>query len=241
MKCKLTGLEGKGVDAHIIPKSFYAIDPYEKLPTRLFTNANGQYTKRSPQGIYDRTIVTEDGERIFSALDDYAAQLLICGEDEFESLHHIGELVAYQVAKYDYVKLKLFFLSVLWRASVSSHHFFRKVNLGPHEFGIREALLSGDPHDTDWFAVTLARWSDHKDGIGMMDPFRERYEGINYYRLYLGNYVVYCKVDQRLPGEAFRSIQLTPERPLIVIARELKKSKEFSIMAQIVRKNEKPI
>ena len=236
MKCKLTGVEGKGVDAHIIPKSFYAIDPDEKLPTKLISNAEGQYPKKSPQGIYDQTILTEEGERVFSDWDDYGARLLLKGKSEPESLRNNGEIVAYKVAEYDYAKLKLFFLSILWRASVSSQDFFKKVNLGPHEPFIREALLSGNPYDTDWFAVILAKWSDQEEkGIGMMDPFRERFEGINYYRMYVGEYIVYCKVDQRQPSETFRSVQLAPESPLIILARDLNKSKELSIMVKMVR------
>lgn len=95
MKCKLTGTEGKGINAHVIPKSFYSIDPHEPLPTKLFTNKEGRYTKRSPIGIYDDSIVTEEGERVFSDLDDYAAELLLDRKGEFQELWHEGQLAAY--------------------------------------------------------------------------------------------------------------------------------------------------
>lgn len=235
MKCKLTNTEGKGINAHIIPKSFYAIDPKETLPTRLITNVEGKYSKRCPIGVYDNTIVTEEGERIFSDWDDYASELLIEKKSHFEPIEHNGEVVAFQIPEYDYKKLKLFFLSVLWRASVSTQEFFKKVNLGPHEALVRAALLEGDAKNSDWFAVSIAKWSDHPDGAGMMDPYRTRFDGLNYYVMYLEHYIVYYKVDKRIPKEAFQAIQLKPNSSLIAVGRELNASKELRIMARMVK------
>lgn len=238
MKCKLTQTEGKGINAHIIPKSFYAIDPDEAQPPRLVTNAEGQYAKRLPIGIYDNTIVTEDGERVFTEWDDYASELLINQKSSFEPIKHNsnGEIIFFQIAGYDYIKLKLFFLSVLWRASVSSQHFFRKIDLGSHEPLIRASLLKGDPKDSDWFAISIAKWSDHPDGVGMMDPYHTRFDGINYYVMYLGHYIVYYKVDKRIPDKTLQLIQLKRDAPLIVLGRKLKTSKELKILAGMVKK-----
>ena len=239
MKCKLTGTEGKGINAHIIPKSFYAIDPEETKPTKLITNAKGQYSKRCQIGIYDDTIVTEEGERVFSDWDNYASDLLLKGKSVFEPITNNGSKLAFQITDYDYKKLKLFFLSVLWRASVSSQHFFRNVNLGPYEAKVREALLTKDPKDTDWLAVCIARWSDSPDAAGMMDPYSTRFDGIKYYVVYLEHYIVYYKVDKQIPDETFRAIQLKPNAPLIAIARQLSKSKELKIMVNIAKTHAK--
>jgi hypothetical protein len=143
MKCKLTGIDGRPVKAHIIPKSFYVKDPGERKPNKIITNTKGVYPKKSPIGIYDETIVTEEGERIFTSWDDYAAELLLAKKSDFKKRFNKGECIAFEIENYDYEKLKLFFLSVLWRASVSSHEFFKKVKLGGHENIIRDALLKG--------------------------------------------------------------------------------------------------
>jgi len=238
MKCKLTGIEGKEVDAHIIPKSFHSIDPDERLPSRILSNIEGQHPKKTPKGIYDRSIVTEEGERIFSDWDNYAAKLLLKKETIFEPIRHNGEILAYQVAEYDYIKLKLFFLSVLWKASVSSLYFFRKVNLGSHEPRIRKALLSGNPFDTDWYPAIIAKWADDKRA-GMMDPFKEKFDGVKYYRMYIGSYIVYYKVDQRLAGKTFRPFQLAKDSPLFIFSRELNESKELPILQKIVKMHAK--
>lgn len=234
MICKLTQTEGKGVNAHIIPKSFYSIDQDETQPMKLVTNIKGQYPKKCPIGIYDNTIVTEDGERVFSKWDDYASDLLINQKKSFTPIENNGKCLAYNIVEYDYTILKLFFLSVLWRASVSSQHFFRKVNLGPHEPSIRESLLNGDPKDSDWYAVTVAKWSDPSDGVGFLDPCRTRFDGLNYYVMYLEHYIVYYKIDKRAPGIPFQAIQLKPDAPLFAIGRELKGSNELNVLYKLV-------
>ena len=45
----------------------------------------------------------------------------------------------------DYSRFKLFQLSILWRAGVTTREFFSKVTLGPHAERLREMLLAEDP------------------------------------------------------------------------------------------------
>ncbi len=56
-------------------------------------------------------------------------------------------------AKYDYAVLKLFHLSVLFRASVSTLPTFRQVSLGKHQEIIRQLLLSRDPGKLDQYPI----------------------------------------------------------------------------------------
>jgi hypothetical protein len=49
------------------------------------------------------------------------------------------------VSGIDYAKLKLFFLSILWRAHISEHKFFKDVNLDKrNEIEIKQMLLEND-------------------------------------------------------------------------------------------------
>jgi hypothetical protein len=45
----------------------------------------------------------------------------------------------------DYAKFKLFQLSILWRAGISTRPEFRQVRLGPHEATLRSMLLASYP------------------------------------------------------------------------------------------------
>jgi hypothetical protein len=53
----------------------------------------------------------------------------------------------------DYPTLKLFFVSLLWRMSVSEHPFFRHVDLGPYEERARQMLMTLDAGGPNEFAV----------------------------------------------------------------------------------------
>ncbi len=236
--CKLTGKTGKGIKAHIVPKAFYEISPQEDGPHKLLSNTEGTFPKKLPGGIYDKTIVTIEGEAHFRSWDDYAARILLKEAKNLEEIRNNHELIAWSLPKYDYPSLKLFALSVLWRSHAAAHPAFSKVHLGPHEVTIRNMLLNGDPGDAEQYSVNIVRWLSHDFGPVFMDPFPEKYgEGVNHYRIYCGRYVLYVKVDKRRSIPEFHNFQLGATSELYLIARQLERSKEWPIMQQILRQN----
>ena len=199
------------------------------------TNVTGVPPKRIPAGIYDNGMVTSDGEALFGPWDDYACQVLLRRLDEFQPLVANGAVVAWQLQGIDYPRLKLFGLSVLWRAHASTTPVFRRVKLAGHEPRIRDLLLCGDPGTPEDYSVILARWRDGKFGPIFMDPFRERYDGVNFYRIYCGRYILYVKVDRCKTGSRFEELQLAPGRDLFVVARDFEGSKERPVMTEIAQ------
>jgi hypothetical protein len=241
MICRLTGKVGSPVKAHIVPESFYLIRP-EEGPLHLITNTPGRFPKRSPVGVYDSTIVTAEGEAYFTPWDNYAAELLLQGFSKATPLKQVqGKIVGYEYSSFDYTKLKLFFLSVLWRAGASSHEFFRRVNLGPHREVLRKMLINADPGRPDEYAVVLAVFDDDPEWAKIMDPFPGRYgrNGIRFYCLYVGNFIAYVKVDKRPADSPMRELQFAPNTPLRIPRRVYAESKERRIMAKIVRETER--
>jgi|SRR5947209_11255436 len=230
--CKLCGREAQLVKAHIIPKSFWDIDP--KHAFSMLTNTPGQFPRRSRIGVYDQTIVCETCERRFSDYDSYAAKVLLHDTRKFVPVRDgSGDTLAYVIPNINYGLLKLFGIAVLWRAGASSHSFFRRVKLGPYLDRARDMLLRADPGAPDDFGITLAIWNRAKAPI-LMDPFPERWDGINYYRLYLGRYLAYIKVDRRPVPNLFSPTVLRPNAPLVLIARLLERSKELPLMWRIL-------
>lgn len=106
---------------------------------------------------------------------------------------------------------------------------------GPHEENIRQMLINNDPGPPDLYSVIFAAWSDRTRNPGIMDPFKSRFDNVAYYLIYLSNYIMYVKVDKQLSNNAFRSTQLAPNKPLILIAREMNQSKELPIMANMAK------
>ena len=237
--CKLTGKSGRAVKAHIVPKAFYELPPQSEGPTQLLTNTPGQFLKKIPVGIYDDAIVTSEGESLFGPWDDYACEVLLNRFKEFTPLYKSHQLAGWQLEGVDYAQLKLFGLSVLWRAHASTQPVFQKVKLGGHESKIRDLLLRAEPAKAEDYSVCFMRWIDDDFGPVPMDPFRERYDGVNFYRVYCGRYVLCVKVDRRDTGPTLRELQVAPTRPLLVGARNLHKSKEWAVAAKIAQSNER--
>ena len=155
MTCKLCGGNKKLVDAHVIPRSFYK-DIVK--PTGKIVDAGKHYSKKSLIGIYDPNLVCHDCERRFHPWDTYAVELLLADYEEKNYVNdHTGKRIIYIFQTIDYAKLKLFFLSVLWRAGRSTHEFFRNLDLGPHELVIREMILRNDPGDATTYSVVVKR------------------------------------------------------------------------------------
>ncbi|MGH7931324.1 MAG: hypothetical protein ACREQV_26445, partial [Candidatus Binatia bacterium] len=137
--------------------------------------------------------------------------------------------------RYDYQELKLFFLSLLWRVSESSHNFYRRIKLGPHEPIVRQALIDSNPGDADFYSVLLAKFPKP---IGILDPHTTRFEGIRFCQIYLAEYVAYIKVDKQKLPERFNGLELNNGQPLVLLVRDPANSKDTQLMRAVALKNQ---
>lgn len=91
-----------------------------------------------------------------------------------------------------YSLMKLFQLSILWRASISSLEIFGDVNLGPHEEKIRQMLLSEIPgKDYEYGCMQFAIIMDNNkiaDGL-IMPPALFRVDGFRLCRFMFGGLI----------------------------------------------------
>ena len=148
----------------------------------------------------------------------------------------LGNWLRTDAGKYNYSLLKLFALSVLWRASVSTRKEFEHVRLGPHESRILSMLKSGDAGDADSYGVIVARFSN-MPAPAILGPMPRRRENRNYYQLLLGPYVVYVKTDKQPSPPALRGVQPDPNRPLLIPIRDPSTAEEFQILQTIVNEH----
>ena len=216
--CKLTDERGLGIKSHIIPKSFYFFDKNNHKPGALI-KLNGDDTKisRSPVGEYDDKIVTAKGEAFFSSGDTYALDCLVRREQGGYLYQDGSEPLCIEIADFDYNKLKMFFLSLLWRAGVTKRPLFRHVNLGTHESIIEQMILSNDPGEPDDYSVILATYKDTPPhGFPMLEPtkIRDIDTQVVYYRFSLGHFVAFIKVDKRPYDAGWQDFVISPNLPL---------------------------
>ena len=238
--CRLTGSRGSGVKAHIIPRSFYDFDKVDHKPGRVIKLA-GERTRiaKSPIGEYDDQIVTVEGETYFSEGDTYAYDCLIRRGQEGKLYHDGQQPLCIEIADFDYRKFKLFFLSLLWRAGVTSREPFRHVSLGLHEERIRQLILKKVPGNPEDYAVILGIHRDTpKYGLPMLEPkpLRDDETGIRYYRFSLGHLIACIKVDQRPYGQLWEDFVIGSGGPLrFIILDDFKTTSLYKSLGKEVR------
>lgn len=65
-----------------------------------------------------------------------------------------------------------------------------------------------------------------------MNPYPERWDGVNAYRLYLGKIIAYVKFDKRPFSETFAKFSLRNSEPLRIIGRSLAVSEDLVAMRE---------
>jgi hypothetical protein len=239
--CRYCGQHRTLIRAHVIPESFFR---KERSDAGTLLIVNGQdYPKRSPIGVYDTRLLCADCEMKFGDLDDYAARVLLNDFDAmFEPVLDLGAPVAYVASGVDQDRLMRFFVSLLWRASASWLPFFARVDLGRYAAEARAAVEDRAAPVSSAFGVVLSRWPPAEEiglgGHGVMDPFAERWDGVNAYRMSLGQMVGYVKVDRRPFPAALAVLALGSDGNAVrVVSRDYLKSNDFKAMVHTVRLN----
>lgn len=240
--CRLCGNAGKFVKAHIIPEAFFRVLREGGDAPLLVTGTPNQFPKRSPIGVYDEGILCDACEPKFDRFDHYGVETLLVRLDElFQSISHQGKIIAYQAAEIDQKLLLQFLFATMWRASVSTHSFYRRVNLGPFEAVARRAILEPEEPVPEAFNAVLSRWTieeqHHRSARGLMDPFRERWDGVNAYRFYFGHVVAYIKADRQNFARPLQDLALLNQPIVTMVTRSFDKSSDFAAMVHTAKQS----
>jgi len=232
--CRLCLKEKRLGKAHVIPEGFFRNVGYLSETLELHTNTAGTYPKRAPIGVYDKSILCSPCDNLFSPWENHAQDVLLRTFASAIVLKHENGVVGWVINSFDYRAMKLFFISLLWRASISTHDFYRRISMGPFEHELREMILAEEPGSPETFAVTLARFSE-PGCTAMLDPHPERYDGVNYARFYLSGFVAYIKFDHRPPPDWLADFILRPNAPLTILLRSARESADAVVMRDIAR------
>lgn len=165
--CKLTGRPGAFVKSHLIPE---ALTRPSQAGAPLFQYGDGPKPTRRWSSWYDAELVTRAGEDILSALDTWAIEVLRehklvwsgWGEAiELGELHtKFSKHLGIREVTLDTKRLRVFFLSLLWRAAASKLHEFNGVTLPQEDIEIiREILLGQKEPDATFYPVQLTQVS----------------------------------------------------------------------------------
>lgn len=233
MVCRLCDTEKPLIEAHVVPEGFFRVLRGGSGVPELHTNKPGVYPKRAPIGVYDKSILCRECDNVFSPWEQHAQEVLLHDFSNEAAIYDGSTKIGWKITRFDYRLLKLFFLSLLWRASVSTHEYYRRVSAGPFEAELRAMIANEDPGPPETFAVTLSRF-DHPAFRGMLDPHPERLDGVRYCRFYLSGFVAHIKVDRRRPPEFLSEFFIRDGVPILVLLRSVRGSKDTAVMRDIV-------
>ena len=164
--CKLTGERGPFVRAHLIPR---ALTRPSVPGNRLIQGGSGQRPVRRYSSWYDEELVTGEGEKILAAYDNWAVNELRHHRLVWSSQRGIrpsveGDTVplgwlGYELRRVycsDPGKLRLFFLSLLWRAAQTTRSEFQTIRLPPDDLEtLRMMVRWGRPEPVAFYPATL--------------------------------------------------------------------------------------
>lgn len=138
--CKLCLQKAELQNSHVISEFLYK-PTYDDKGRAIDANTSTNKVRYAQKGLRERLLCSAC-ETHLNVVETYFANVWYGKTALPKSLvGHKGETLSVQV---DYANFKLFHLSILWRASISSLPNFLRVDLGPHEETLRQKLLASD-------------------------------------------------------------------------------------------------
>ncbi len=184
MKCALC-LEDKELQkSHIFPEFLYAkiYDPGHKYFAISLSSEERNKLRR--KGTYE-LLLCDSCEKRIGVFEDYAAKILNGGA-EIGIEHQKDRMLIHNV---DYLKFKLFQVSLIWRSGVSSLPEFSGIKLGPHLDIMRKMILESNPLEPYQYGCIVSFISEAtelmKAFIYIPDPVK-KINGFQFYRSIFG-------------------------------------------------------
>ena len=165
MICRLCNTEkGKLCKAHLIPESFYRFmypDEIVQGDALRVVLHNLDYVKKSRTGLYDENILCASCDHLLGQLDEYGKNVLLGYIPRL--VHTDGSTDLFVLDNVDIAKLIRFFLSVLWRFSISKREETKRVSIGEKfENKIRNLLYYNSGNEED-FPMVISRYKYQND------------------------------------------------------------------------------
>jgi hypothetical protein len=228
------------IKAHIIPESFYAVLLSDSDKPKIYPTKKDGYPKRSPKGVYDDSILCRECDNdLIGIWDHYAHGLLSTPLEQYGEVDELYAKGFYEITGFKYEQLQLFFLSLLWRAHVTTQNFFSQVALGPWADQIATILRSAQPDSPNDLSVVLIRFyvNDEEDAalahLGAA-PVKSKGAGLNFYQFRLADYAALIKVDKRSFPTEIEPYILRPGSPLRIRLRNIKSMRQYELAQDII-------
>lgn len=204
--------------SHIVPEFMYQ-EMYD--PKHRFQGLSTVVSDRArlyQKGLREK-LLCEACEQQFGRYENYAAQVFYGGVTI--PVRRCGKNLL--IGSLDYKRLKLFFVSLLWRFGVTSIDIFRGADLGPHAEKLRKMLLAEDPGD--WLAypclATAVTWQSKHIGDLILPPCLAKMEGHRIWSFVIAGFVFTFFVSSHVPPTPLLPGFLQKDGSLFIAIREI--------------------
>lgn len=213
----------------------------ERNDKPLMMIGENRFPKRRPIGSYEK-LLCKDCEQKLGVYDNYAQDLLLKKSLDFFP----NTDLAYIIPHFDYFVLKSFFISLLWRASITKLEEFKLIDAGPYEFRLRDLIISDSVGGKDEFSIFITKFDSKNEKNkyisekSILFPAKQRIDNaLNYSVFYLSSgYKVYIKVDKRNTDELFIKLILKDAMPMVILRMDnFEDSPEYRILLNIAKNN----
>ena len=182
--CKLCKKPKKLINSHIFPEFMFKPLYNEAGRYKVLSMQNGTVIKEAQKGIYEKLMCDECDNRIIGSYENHASKIIF--SDKKKTVDSIKTKYGLLIQGLDYKLFKLFQISLIWRASITTRPEIKKINLGPHGDKMRMMLLEGNPGEIYEYGVILYLFpNSSKDMIEFIRPptkLRHRISGHQAYR-----------------------------------------------------------
>ena len=195
-RCKFCGEAKKLIKAHVLPKKFFSLDVEDDL---IAIGTDKHYEPRCSTGVYDTNILCKECDGNIGNYDQEAQKLFLSDLSVYE---HKGKDI-YEIPSnvFNHSRLRLFFISMIWRASISSMPMFKNISLGPKYEKIALDILKNPTLDNEnLFSVFIFKLKEIQDipiSKVFIEPYPYRHKGIRMYCFVFSGYSIHMKVDNR--------------------------------------------
>jgi hypothetical protein len=219
MNCALCQTESDLCDSHIIPEFMYEAMYDEKHRFHSISLPHDGRARYKQKGVYEKLLCFACEQKL-SVHETYAKRLFFSGL----SLTAKRNADSVEFQGVDYAQLKLFQLSILWRASVSKLDFFENIQLGPHQERIRSILVSGSPPPSESYPCLVS--AVLHDGAGLQDfmlqPFMSRLLGVRVAQFFFGGFRwIYFINNSAIPNQ-FHKLAIDESGTILIGMKQLK-------------------
>jgi len=238
--------------SHIIPKQFF-IDFTKRIAQLSSNQPRGESVMKEyrlnakPQqlqnGFHCSDILCGSCEQLLGRFDKYGQNLLLKNTLLLSCQLENGQDFCIKEFNLDvdYMKLKLFFMAILWRASVAKNkvNFFKKVHIEKEsEERLRIMLLENNPGNEDDFSILLFKYEGEDiEVLNIPEPAPINHGDLNLvesYKFIIGNFGFTIKVDQQPLSIELKEYILRPNQPLKLIIQNYRSTHVYKAVLESV-------